>query len=81
MQRRARQSADAIQSLRKRRYVRLGCSISNHRAGGSGLWIWGYRRGISRHRETSVHYIPCAVRNLFGFRVAGQTRSLSYNEV
>ena len=48
---------------------------------GSDLWIWRYRCGISGHRETSVRYIPCAVHNLFDFRVAGQTRSLSYNEV
>ena len=48
---------------------------------GSDLWIWRYRCGIGRHRETSVRYIPCAVHNLFDFRVAGQTRSLSYNEV
>jgi hypothetical protein len=59
----------------------MGCSISNHRACGSGLWIWRYRGGISGHRETSVLYIPCAVRNLLDFRVAGQRRALSYNEV
>ena len=42
--------------------------------------IFGFG-GISGHRETSVLYIPCAVRNLFGFRVAGQRRALSFNEV
>jgi hypothetical protein len=58
----------------------MGCSISNHRTCGSGLWIWRYRRSISGNRETSVFYIPCAVRNLFDFRVAGQTRALNFNE-
>ena len=55
--------------------------IFNYRTCGSGLWIWRYRSSISGHRETSVLYIPCAVRNLFGFRVAGQRRALSFNEV
>ena len=58
----------------------MGCSISNHRACGSALWIWGYRCRISGHREASVLYIPRAVRNLFDFRVAGQRRPLSYNQ-
>jgi hypothetical protein len=58
----------------------LGCNISNHRTCGSALWIWRYRCGISGHRETSVLYIPCAVHNLFGFRMAGQTRAVSYKE-
>jgi hypothetical protein len=47
---------------------------------GSDLWIWRYRCGISGHRETSVRYIPCAIRDLFDFRLAWQTRPLSYNE-
>ena len=57
----------------------LGWAVvfSNHRTCGSGLWIWRYRCGISRHRETSVLYISCAVRDLFDFRVARQTRPLS----
>ena len=59
----------------------MGCSISYHRTCGSALWIWGYRCRISGHREASVLYIPRAVRNLFDFRVAGQRRFLSYNQV
>ena len=55
-----------------------GCTISNHRTCGSGLWIWRHRGSISGHRETSVLYIPCALRNLFDFRVAGQRRVVSY---
>jgi hypothetical protein len=43
----------------------------------SGLWIRRYRSGISGYSETSVLYIPCAVRNLFDFRVAGQRRAVS----
>jgi hypothetical protein len=58
-----------------------GCSFSNHCTCGSGLWIWWHRCGISGHRETSVLYISRAVRNLLDFRVAGQTRPVSYNEV
>jgi len=53
----------------------------NHRTCGSGSWIWRCRRRISGHRETSVRYIPCTVHNLFDFRVARQTRAVSYNEV
>ena len=41
------------------------------------FWIWRYRCGIGGHRETSVLYIPCAVRDFLDFRVAGQTRSLA----
>ena len=48
---------------------------------GSGSWIWRRRRRISGHRETSIRDIPCAVRDLFDFRVAGQTRAVSDNEV
>jgi hypothetical protein len=59
----------------------MGCSFSNHRACGSALWIWGYRCRISGHRETAVLYISRAVRDLFDFRLAGQTRPLSYNEI
>ena len=55
--------------------------IFNYRTCGSGLWIWRYRCRISGHRETSVLYIPRAVRDLFDFRVAGQTRPLSCNKV
>ena len=33
--------------------------------------IFGFG-GISGHRETSVLYIPCAVRDLFDFRVEGK---------
>ena len=40
----------------------------------ANLWIWRHRCGISGHRETSVLYIPCAVRDLFDLRLAGQTR-------
>jgi hypothetical protein len=58
----------------------MGFSISDHRTCGSDLWIWRYRCGISWHRQTSVRYIPCAVHNLFDFRVARQTRALSHNE-
>ncbi len=61
----------------------LGWAVvfSNHRACGSGSWIWPCRRRISGHRETSVLYIPCAIRDLFDFRVARQTRAVSCNEV
>jgi len=57
----------------------LGCSFSNHRACGSGSWIWWYRRGISGYRETPVRYIPCSVHKLFDFPVAPQTRAVSCN--
>ena len=77
--RRASQSANPILFSGGEDNVRLGCSISNHRTCGSGLWIRRYRSGISGHRQTSVFYIPCAIRNLFDFRVAGQTHTLSYN--
>ena len=42
--------------------------------------IFGFG-GISGHRETSVLHFPCAVRDLFDFRVEWQTRPVSYNEV
>jgi len=48
---------------------------------GSDLWIWRHRCGISGHRETSVRYSPCAIRDLFGFRLARQTRAVSCNEI
>ena len=55
----------------------MGCSILDYRTCGSGLGIWRYRGSISGHRETTFLYIPGAVRNLFDFRVAGQTGAVS----
>ena len=54
---------------------------ANHRTCDSDSWIWRHRCGISGHRETFVLHISCAVRNLSDFRVAGQTRPVTYNEV
>src|SRR5437588_12941729 len=63
------------------KHVRLGCSFSDHRARGSGLWVWRYRRGIGGHCESPVRYISCAVYYLVAFRVAGLWSALWLNVV